>query len=753
VYDPFAALTEAQRQAVEHIDGPLLILAGPGSGKTRVVTCRMAYLLQQGIPADQIVTLTFTNKAADEIRSRVAWLCPGQSVWASTFHRFCARLLRRYARLVGLESHFVIYDTEDSQRVLRRVLDDIAVDLHRATPGRVAAAISWAKNNLITPYRYEPHEGSLLGGVAAEAYPLYQARLLAANAVDFDDLLLHVVVLLQEHADIRQELDDRFRYILVDEYQDTNLAQYAIVRSLSTDYPNLAVTGDPDQSIYGWRGASLRNILEFEHDYPNVRIVRLEENYRSTKRILRVAEQLIEHNQLRKSKALFTANGEGRPVRFVHYANQQEEAEGIAARIADEVRWGRRRPREFAILYRVNALSRALEEALRLHGLRYQIVNGLEFYQRKEIKDVLAYLALLNNPRDDVAFERIVNCPARGIGRTTLDRLRAYASQHETALWEAAASFAGSLSSKAAAKLRAFTELCELLAQQIHRPLGELLREVVDRTGYAAQFKPAEGETLSEEDAQRLANIQELITAAQQFDEHHGGQATLEEFLEHARLVNDIDAWDDETDCVTLMTLHAAKGLEFPVVWIIGLEMGLIPHERSSQQAEKLEEERRLLFVGMTRAQQELHLTAARERKHQGTSRLTVLSPFLFELPREEMEWVPGAWQAPAEEPAPPPHESPPASEKGAAPRVVTADQLPGAPTAPRAQPAAADSSLAAARCDFCPGMVVLHPEYGPGKIVDLSGEGDDRRATVQFAGGAGEKSFIVSYSPLRPVR
>ncbi|HVW38464.1 MAG TPA: UvrD-helicase domain-containing protein, partial [Pirellulales bacterium] len=431
-------LTPAQQAAVEHIDGPLLILAGPGSGKTRVVTHRIAYLLRHGIPARQILALTFTNKAADEMKSRVERLAPGERVWIGTFHRFCARLLREYAPLVGLRENYTIYDTGDSLAALRRALDELNIDPGHFTPQQLAAGISWAKNNLISAEQYTARPGHPLGSVVAKVYPAYQRRLLNSSAVDFDDLLLHVALLLRSHPELRHTLDARYRYILVDEYQDTNLAQYAIVRALSVDYPNLSVTGDPDQSIYGWRGANLSNILEFEKDFPSVKVVRLEQNYRSTKRILSVAAELISHNKRRKEKGLFTENAEGRPVRFVSYPSGHDEAEHIAAQIAEAIRAGRRRPRDFAVFYRTNALSRGLEFALRSAGIPYQMVNGVEFYQRKEIKDVLGYLMLLANPRDDQAFLRVVNTPPRGIGKTTLQRLTSHADRKGLTLLEAA---------------------------------------------------------------------------------------------------------------------------------------------------------------------------------------------------------------------------------------------------------------------------------------------------------------------------
>jgi DNA helicase-2/ATP-dependent DNA helicase PcrA len=470
-------LTAAQLAAVEHVDGPMLILAGPGSGKTRVVTHRIVNLLSLGIAPRNILALTFTNKAADEMKRRVALLAPLASVWMSTFHRFCARLLREYAPLVGLPENYTIYDTSDSLQALKQALESLDLDLTHTTPDRVQSAISWAKNNLITSEQYEPRRGSPLGQIVARVYPAYQKRLLASGAVDFDDLLLHMANLLRENPEIRRQLDQRYRYILVDEYQDTNLSQYTIVRALSVDHPNLAVTGDPDQSIYGWRGANLNNILDFEHDYPNVKIVRLEQNYRSTKRILRVADQLISFNKRRKLKGLFTDNAEGQPVKLVFHPTQKDEAEQIVARIESEVRLGHRRPRDFAVFYRTNALSRSLEFALREFGIPYQMVNGLEFYQRKEIKDVLAYLHLLNNPRDGVALTRIINTPPRGIGRGTIARLHEYANSKGISLLGAAreSGLIEGLNKRAAVSIAKFVSMFDHLSLVATAPVEEII--------------------------------------------------------------------------------------------------------------------------------------------------------------------------------------------------------------------------------------------------------------------------------------
>jgi len=753
-------LTEAQREAVCHVEGPLLVLAGPGSGKTRVITHRIAYLLAQGIPASQILALTFTNKAAEEMRSRVQALAPGEPVWIGTFHRFCARLLRSYAPLVGLQENYTIYDAEDSARLLRRVLAELKMDLLRSTPETAATAISWAKNNLIRPEEYVSQPGHPLGRVIPEVYRAYHAALLAANAADFDDLLLHTAVLLRENPEIRQELDARYRFILIDEYQDTNLAQYAIARALSIDHPHLAVTGDPDQSIYGWRGANLNNILEFERDFPQVRVVRLEQNYRSTRRILRVAAELISHNIKRKQKDLYTENGLGRPVRLVCYPTHQDEARDIAEQIAQSVRSGQRRYRDFAVFYRINALSRTLELALRAAGVPYQLVHGVEFFQRKEIRDLLAYLRLLNNPRDEEAFLRAIQSPTRGVGKTTLDRLQQFARQEGVPLLEAVrrAEKIPTLDRRARAKLAEFAQLWDRLAQAAHRPVEEILGLVLSETGYRDQF-----DADTEEAQQRLANIEELLTACREFDEHYTGGNPLEDFLEQASLVSDTDPWEAEQDTVTLMPLHASKGLEFPVVYLIAVEQGLLPHERSRDNLDELEEERRLMFVGMTRAQEQLQISYARYRDFRGQRKMTIPSEFLLELPRAEMELVdlesamrigPGedlsletAEESTLGERTTGKKFPGSSSENRVAhlsgrPKLRTAAELAGQPPPPTISPD-----------EFSHGMLVLHPQYGLGRIVALSGSGPQRRATVDFLAGAGRKKFLLHQSPLRPVQ
>ena len=758
-------LTDAQREAVEHLEGPLLILAGPGSGKTRVITHRIANLLRHGVPARNIAALTFTNKAADEMRARVERLAPGEGVWMSTFHRFCARLLRQYASFVGLAENFTIYDTDDSGRALKATIESLGIDLGRFAPERVASTISWAKNHVVTPDAFATGGRSPLESLTARIYPAYQAQLAASNAADFDDLLMHVAVLLRDNPEVRSQLDRRFRYILVDEYQDTNRSQYMIVRALSLDYPNLAVTGDPDQSIYGWRGANLANILDFESAFGTARIVKLEQNWRSTQHILQVADALIVHNVRRKPKRLFTENALGQPVRLVAYGTNQAEAAGIAERIAGEVRAGRRRLSDFAIFYRMNALSRELEHALREQGVPYQMVNGLEFYQRKEIKDVLAYLRLLNNPRDSVAFTRTVNTPPRGIGKATIDRLAAHALRRGLSLLDAAreAGVAEGVNKRAAVAVAKFVAMFDRLSLLAAAPVEEILGHVLSESGYADYLK----DTGDEEDQERLANIQELLSAARQFDERHPERDQLEAFLEEASLTSDTDAWQADTDRVTLMTLHASKGLEFPVVFIVATEGGILPHERSHDNPDALEEERRLLFVGITRAREELQLSRAIYRDFRGQRRMAVASSFLLELPREAMEIIePGraqAWSASAgsgdahDEYAqhlddfefPPAQVAPAGGAVAAAiaPLATAADLHPEEEAPASVRP----MSPAVSPDAFTVDMVVKHPEYGLGKIVALSGTGQRRAATVAFASEAGQKKFMLIHSQLQP--
>jgi DNA helicase-2/ATP-dependent DNA helicase PcrA len=798
-----AGLTEAQRQAVEHSTGPLLILAGPGSGKTRVITHRVASLLRQGVAPQAIVALTFTNKAAQEMQARVERLVPGRTVWMGTFHRFCAQRLRHYASLLGLQPNYSIYDTSDAKAALKQSIELSAVSTSHVTPEQIAAAISGFKSRLLLPEDLaEKRFDSSRETIAARVYPHYRQLLLQNNAVDFDDLLLHFARLLRDFPDLRSELDARYQFVMVDEYQDTNLAQYAIARGLSIDQPNLAVVGDPDQSIYSWRGADRRNVLQLERDYPDLTTIRLEENFRSAPSILRAADALIRHNRQRKHKALWTKRPETVAVRLVQYGSDLEEAESIADAIDAAVQSGQRRYSDFAICYRISALSRTLEQALRSRVIPYQIARGLEFYQRKEIKDVLAYLHLLNNPSHDVALRRIINVPIRGIGHKTVDRLQSDAQEHRQSLLEACrrAGVVPGLPARTAGLVARFVAMYDRLVIKSAAPLEDLLRELLEETKLREYYLNQQDD---EGDNNPVANLDELVSAAVEFDARHPQDGSLERFLEEVALVSDTDGWDGQSDRVSLMTLHAAKGLEFPCVYIVAVEQDTLPHSRSRESPDELEEERRLLFVGMTRAIDQLQLSVARRRLVRGAPRIVAPSHFLFELPRDEFEIVEtqdpsrfmprvGDWDvtdaqwiddegvdfdpqtfdesprtAPGRDPAWPlgvnaarmrqaagwaePTDAFDALDQTAAPspqkpkriadpaRVKTAAELLRA--GQLAGPGAPDA--------FRVGMVVTHPRYGSGRIRALSGVGMKRTAEIVFFSDGLPHKFVLALTPL----
>jgi DNA helicase-2/ATP-dependent DNA helicase PcrA len=821
-------LTPSQAAAVEQIEGPLLVLAGPGSGKTRVITRRIAHMIDSGIRPHEVLAITFTNKAAREMASRVDDLLPGSRVWVSTFHRFCARLLRRHAEAVGLGPNFTILDTSDQQQLVKEALRRLDIDSIHYPPGRIQTRISRLKNDLKTAEQFarsfEEQVGDHFQAVVARVYPEYQKQLLQSNAVDFDDLLLHVVTLLTENPELRSELDARFQYVLVDEYQDTNLAQYQIVSALSHDYPNLCVTGDPDQSIYGWRGAKIANILRFEADYPNAKVVRLEQNFRSTPQILEAADRLIAHNVHRKAKSLIPQNDDGPPVELLSFADGHQEAESIAADIYRQVHSGARKWSDFAIFYRVNALSREMELALVRQKVPYQVAAGAAFYDRAEIKDMLAYLRLVCNPADQAAFLRVVNTPARGIGRTTQVKLLTWAgtrmgdvslddgagsadfnpnefgSHDDDAgfavdqsrddgrainLVEAAAAAdrVPGLSKRAAKALKDFAKMIGGFARMQPGPVEPLVQQVIEQTGYVLGWRDSD----SEQDLQRLANVYELLTAARQYDLTAGADASLEGFLEETSLASEVDNVDEASGRVTLMTLHAAKGLEFPAVYIIAVEQNLIPHERALRENDlsELEEERRLLFVGITRAQERLALTQTDQRQFRGKQLFTIPSDFIRELqltprhagsvswqmevdelldrPRSvgfnprEREPIGGADRAEEalrvgsnpryeeqtqhEEPVGHTTWTPPQPRISKRPLLVTGSEL-----------LEGNANGAEIEQGFAVGMQVRHPQYGLGKIVKVSGFAKRRNVTVEFEHDARIATFNIATCPLQPV-
>ena len=743
--DLLADLTPPQREAVTHVDGPLLVLAGAGSGKTRVITRRVAFMLGKGIGGGNILALTFTNKAAGEMKGRIEALVPRSGVWVGTFHGLCARLLRTYAPLVGIDRGFTIFDQSDRLRAVKDAMERLELEDASVTPERIDAAISRAKNDLVTPEALSKRAGDHVQAVTAKVYARYQERLKAASAVDFDDLLVHIVTIIKKHPDVRADLDARFRYVLVDEYQDTNLAQYAIIKGLCVDRPNLCVTGDPDQSIYGWRGANIKNILGFEHDFPGCKVVKLERNYRSTKNILLAADTLIRHNLKRKAKSLTTENAQGQPVELTIYGTETEEALGVASKVVELVREGEYAYRDVAVFCRVTALTRGLEQAFRSAKVPYQIVGGVSFYERQEIKDVLSYLNLMANPKNDVAFGRVVNVPPRGVGKTTLDKLRERAEALGIPLLAMArqASAVPGLKDRAARSLRDFGLLMDELTALRDHAAEEVIRRLLTLTGYREALA-AEGPTGED----RLANLDELISAAREFDREHPGGSVVD-FLEEISLASAVDRWNDDAGAVTLMTLHAAKGLEFPVAFIVGLEQGLLPHSRSNENDDELEEERRLLFVGITRAERELYLSHCRIREFRGQRQSTIPSCFLAELPDEAMTIrdLTGG-ETPMSSPPPwrPLPEWPKSSAKPSEFRLMTAADLPGA--GPRLAPFPSGDALGA----FQPGVSVMHPQYGIGRIIAIDGAGPNRKGRVAFTLG-GERTFILAKSPLKPVK
>ena len=627
-------LNEPQRQAVETTDGPVLILAGAGSGKTRVLIYRMAYLLASGLAAPrEILAMTFTNKAAGEMRERISALVPEMvaGMWIGTFHSLFARLLRIEGERIGYGHNFAIYDDSDQTSLLKTVYEELKISPNDIPIKVVSNRISAAKNSLHTPDDLVKLSDNPLDARIAKIYKLYQTRIIEQNAMDFDDLLVKPIDLFESFPLVKQFYQEKFRYILVDEYQDTNHAQYTALRMLAQKHKNICVVGDDDQSIYRWRGADLRNILDFEHDYPKCKKFRLEQNYRSTKNILGAAHSVVENNRYRHSKKLWTEKEQGELVSLLSVNDEQEEARWIVDKISNEMKASDRGFYDFAILYRTNAQSRSLEEALRFEGIPYIIVGGVKFYERKEVKDVLAYLRVLTNPADSVAIKRIINYPTRGIGDTTIAKIEDYARTQKLGLYDALASAqqVSGLAKRTVEKVYSFYLLLEKYRKMLTEfSPAELASMLVDEIGILKLFK----EDASIEALSRAENVRELLHAVAEFVNQNNGEATLADFLQHVTLVTDIDNWDDRSNAVTLMTLHSAKGLEFSVVFLTGLEEGLFPLSRSIDDPHALEEERRLFYVGATRAKDKLYLTWAKNRRRFGERIGGVQSRFLKEL-------------------------------------------------------------------------------------------------------------------------
>jgi len=632
-----AGLNDEQRAAVTHFEGPLLILAGAGSGKTRVLTHRVAYLIQvHKVRPDEIVAITFTNKAAAQMKERIEGLVGpiARTMWISTFHSMCARLLRREVKHLGYKSTFTIHDEDDRRRLIKRCLEELNLDPKRFPPESLARQISDAKNQLIGPAEFR-ERSARFAPAAADVYDLYEKRHAEMNAMDFDDLLMKTVQLLEGFPDRRKHYQQAFRFVLVDEYQDTNHAQYRLANVLAEEHRNLAVVGDDDQSIYSWRGADIRNILEFERDYADARIIRLERNYRSTQSILDAANAVVTHNRKRKGKNLWTPRGEGSLVQVVEVNDERAEAQFVASEVQKllEGEAGAERPYrpdEMAVLYRTNAQSRALEEQFGRYAIAYQVIGGPKFYERAEIRDVIAYLTVLVNPDDAQRLLRIVNVPKRGIGATSLQRLQAHAAGLGESVWNVlrAADDVPGLSAGATNGLIMFARVIESLqAGLAGRPVAEVVRSVLDETGYEAALK---GQRTLESEG-RLENLEEFAGVAAEYDKR-AEEPSLDGFLQEISLYADIDAIVDTSSLLTLMTLHNAKGLEFPVVFIAGMEEGVFPHQRSLDE-QNVEEERRLAYVGITRAMDRLYLVYARARTLWGASQYNLPSRFLDEIP------------------------------------------------------------------------------------------------------------------------
>ena len=641
IYDK---LNEPQREAVYHTDGPLLILAGAGSGKTRVLTHRIAYLIgERGVNPWNILAITFTNKAAEEMRQRVDNLVGfgAESVWVSTFHSACVRILRRFIDRLGYENHFTIYDTDDQKTLIKEVCRKVDVDTKVFKERSLLSAISSAKNEMILPDEFELNAGGDFAKMKiAKVYREYEAQMKANNALDFDDLLVKTVQLLQTQPDVLESYQERFRYIMVDEYQDTNTVQFQLVSLLAGKYKNLCVVGDDDQSIYKFRGANIRNILDFEHEFPDAKVIKLEQNYRSTGNILNAANSVIANNRGRKEKSLWTENGEGELIRLRQFDTAFDEADFIGEDIKSAVRQGGSY-NDSAVLYRTNAQSRLLKEKFIAMNIPYKIVGGVNFYARREIKDLLAYLKTIDNGRDDVAVRRIINVPKRGIGLTTINRIQESATERGIGFYEALLApglIAGV--GRSATKLDSFAALIEYfktLAEEMS--ITDLLQEVIEKTGYIESLENED----KEEAKTRKENIDELISKAATYEEScqdKDEKATLSGFLEEVALVADIDSLDEDQEYVVLMTLHSAKGLEFPRVYLAGMEDGLFPGYMSinAGDREELEEERRLCYVGITRAEQELTLTSARRRMVHGETQYNPMSRFVKEIPRELLD-------------------------------------------------------------------------------------------------------------------
>ena len=720
-------LNKEQQQAVQHTEGPLLILAGAGSGKTKVLTVRIAHLLAQGVNPYEILAITFTNKAAKEMKSRVEGLVGdvANCIWLSTFHSFCAKFLRfEIDSFLGYNSNFTIYDTSDSQAVIKAALKALNLDDKYYPVGAMIAAISDAKNKLLFASDFRKQARDFYQQKVADVYEYYERELRKNNALDFDDLLLVAVKLLQSNATVLDKYSHRFRYVMIDEYQDTNHAQYLLAKLLASHWKNIAVVGDADQSIYAWRGADVQNILDFEKDYPNCTSIKLEQNYRSTKIILDAANAVIDNNEGRPEKNLWTDKIEGAKIQHFTAQSEHEEAAFIGDTIAKkhdihDVPYG-----DMAILYRTNAQSRVLEEALIKRALPYTMVGGTKFYDRKEIKDVLAYLRVLYNPFDDLSLLRIINVPKRSIGATTVAKLQDYAREKGTSLFMTLTQLhlIDSIKGKTKEKLEEFGILIFTLVSEMEdKTVLDILESILDRTGYLAQLE----ESTDPQDQARAENIGELLSVAKDFQDTNPS-GTVEDFLEQVALVNDVDSFEQEEAKVTLMTLHAAKGLEFPIVFLCGLEEGLFPHSRTLMNPEEIEEERRLAYVGITRAEKELYISNATTRTVFGRTSSYLPSRFIDEIPEELVDGLRAKRKVPDD-------------IKRHVPQHMSVTSR------PVTKPIVRNEVIA----DWKVGDTAIHSKWGNGKVINVTGEGAGMKLTIEFP-TQGVRVVMAKFAPVK---
>ena len=742
--DLMQGLNEPQQRAVACLQGPLLIVAGAGSGKTRVLTFRIANLLEHGVPPYRILAITFTNKAAREMRERVDALIgdAAQDVWLSTFHSFCARFLRMELEHYGrYAKNFVIYDAADSKGLIRECLKELNIDEKHTAPGAVQAHISDAKNRLLDVAAFTAQATDFFAEQVAKIYALYQSKLQENNALDFDDLLMLTVELLTKNEELRTKYQKKFKYILVDEYQDTNGAQYAITKLFAAEHRNICVVGDADQSIYGWRGADMRNIMNFEQDYPEATVILLEQNYRSTKNILAAANAVIENNLTRKKKELWTDNPTGDRITIYEGATEKNEASYIVREVERlhtmfHVKYG-----DIAVLYRTNAQSRNIEEAFYATGVPYAMVGSVRFYDRREIKDIIAYLRVIYNPRDTLSLLRIINVPRRGLGPTFIARMMETAEEYRISLFEVITdaqllSMIPKLSAKVKVALEEFAAMVFTFMGQLGtRPIHEIVEDVIETSGYAAALE----EEKKEDNRDRLENLREFISVAKNFDDGaEEGENGLADFLAQIALISDVDQTEQSDGTVTLMTFHAAKGLEFPTVFMAGMEEGLFPHSRTLLDDTEIEEERRTCYVGITRAERRLYLTYARQRTIYGRTEMSRPSRFLTEIPEELVEHKEADFFGGADLRAPSNIWSE-RSNRTQRKRYIAPPQH-----------TAADGSVIRpdASAAFKAGDAVRHSKWGDGRIVAISGSGEDAELSIAFP-GEGIKKFVQKYAPI----